>query len=412
MKDHHSLLGMVIQHTSQSLLFVVSVLVREKERLMAWFPLLFIAILTTVSKVTSLHCSDQQLPASGDDHPQQVTTLYYCLVDNCTIERLDTAENLNIAYTTDKHIIITPKDGHTSTIITKEKYEFSCNHGDHIEGFTIVLVMAFPTLLIVISVITIVTMLVFKELRTLVGKLLILYNISVIGYCTSSMIVIAMELFIPINSHAVCYINSIFSILTGVSIELYGTSILHYTAYIMYCSSKLIRNTPEQSRRCFRSYIIYHLITVTIVLLGVVGYDFSNDNYSSIILPNGHCIYTNQHQDDTYQIPIAVSAINKFVQIVLFIAYLYYTNQLNKDISQPDLLKRQQSVLHKIALSMGAVLGVSYTIYAANVVIRIPLVPYIAISGSLFIVQQSVVATIFLCSKKMRRRYRRCLTTE
>ena len=34
--------------------------------------LLFIFTLTTVSKVTSLYCSDQQLPASGDDDLQQV----------------------------------------------------------------------------------------------------------------------------------------------------------------------------------------------------------------------------------------------------------------------------------------------------------------------------------------------------
>ena len=43
--------------------------VKLLERLMGCLTaLLFIVILTTVSKVvTSLHCSDQQLPASGDD---------------------------------------------------------------------------------------------------------------------------------------------------------------------------------------------------------------------------------------------------------------------------------------------------------------------------------------------------------
>jgi len=40
----------------------------------------FIGNLITVSKVKSLHCSEQQLPAadSGDDELQQVTTLHYC----------------------------------------------------------------------------------------------------------------------------------------------------------------------------------------------------------------------------------------------------------------------------------------------------------------------------------------------
>jgi len=41
--------------------------VRDQDSLMAYLTLLFIVILATVSKVTSLHCSDQQLPASDDD---------------------------------------------------------------------------------------------------------------------------------------------------------------------------------------------------------------------------------------------------------------------------------------------------------------------------------------------------------
>ena len=53
--------------------------------------------------MTSLHCSDQQLPASGDDDLQQVTTLQYCLVDNCT-KGIDTGEELDIVYTTNSLI--------------------------------------------------------------------------------------------------------------------------------------------------------------------------------------------------------------------------------------------------------------------------------------------------------------------
>ena len=54
---------------------------------MVWLTLLFFVTLT-VSKVTSFHCSDQELSASGDDELQQLTTQHYCRVDNCTIIRL------------------------------------------------------------------------------------------------------------------------------------------------------------------------------------------------------------------------------------------------------------------------------------------------------------------------------------
>ena len=50
----------------------------------------------------------QQLPASGDDHLQQVTTLQYCLLDNCTIMMIETGKELDIVYTTDSLIVTIP----------------------------------------------------------------------------------------------------------------------------------------------------------------------------------------------------------------------------------------------------------------------------------------------------------------
>ena len=82
---------------------------------MSCLTLLFIAILTTASKVTSLHCSHQ--PASGDDHLQQYTTLQYCLVDDCTIMKINTGEKLDIVYTTDSLIVTIPPNGHNSEVI-------------------------------------------------------------------------------------------------------------------------------------------------------------------------------------------------------------------------------------------------------------------------------------------------------
>ena len=90
---------------------------------------LLFAVILTVSKVTSLQCSDQQLLASGDDHLQQVTTLAYntaWLIDDCTIMKIDTGEKLDIVYTTDSLIITTARDGHTSEVIAKKQNELLC----------------------------------------------------------------------------------------------------------------------------------------------------------------------------------------------------------------------------------------------------------------------------------------------
>ena len=93
------------------------------------FVSLLIAILTVASGATPLYCSDVQSPASGSGHNtdlSQVTTLQYCIIDNCTIMRIDTGQQLDIVYTTESLLIVTPKDGHTSVKIAKTDDELSC----------------------------------------------------------------------------------------------------------------------------------------------------------------------------------------------------------------------------------------------------------------------------------------------
>ena len=176
---------------------------------MASLTLLFIFILITVSKVTSLHCSDQQLPASGDDDLQQVTALHYCWVDNCTIIRLDTGEELDIVYTTDSVLVTTLTNGMLQHFCNKMKY------------------------------------------------------------------------LVPVYSHLVCYVNGVFNSLFGFSVEVIGTCILHSFAYIMFCSE-------TEDKKCWaKYYTVYYmyLTNITIVLLGMVGYDMANNNISGVILP-------------------------------------------------------------------------------------------------------------------------------
>ena len=97
--------------------------------MMAYVSLLLIAILTVASGATPLYCSDVQSPASGSGHNtdlSQVTTLQYCIIDNCTIMRIDTGQQLDIVYTTESLLIVTPKDGHTSVKIAKIDDELPC----------------------------------------------------------------------------------------------------------------------------------------------------------------------------------------------------------------------------------------------------------------------------------------------
>ena len=94
--------------------------------MMAYVSLLLIAILT-VAIVGLLHSTvlmySHQLVVVVttliSDKSLHYNNNYYCIIDNCTIMRIDTRQHLDIVYTTGSLLIVTPKDGHTSIAISK-----------------------------------------------------------------------------------------------------------------------------------------------------------------------------------------------------------------------------------------------------------------------------------------------------
>ena len=81
--------------------------------------ILVFLLISTTTQTTSLHhhCnSDVYSSASGMADLQQLTTLQYCLIDNCTIIRIDTGQQLDIVYTTQSHLVVTPTDVGTSLL--------------------------------------------------------------------------------------------------------------------------------------------------------------------------------------------------------------------------------------------------------------------------------------------------------
>jgi len=80
------------------------------------------------SEATPLYCSDVQSSASGSHiiDFSQVTTLQYCIINNCTIMRIDTGQQLDIVYTTGNLLIVTPVGAHTSVVIGKIDDELPC----------------------------------------------------------------------------------------------------------------------------------------------------------------------------------------------------------------------------------------------------------------------------------------------
>ena len=92
----------------------------------------FVAVLVLACLATTQAASFQYDPrgympalalaASGMDFQQ----LQYCFLDNCTIVKIDSGQQLDIVYTTQSCFVVIPTDGQTSLLVPKNKPEQFC----------------------------------------------------------------------------------------------------------------------------------------------------------------------------------------------------------------------------------------------------------------------------------------------
>ena len=371
---------------------------------MVCLTLLYIVILTTVSKVTSLHCSDQQLSASGDDDLQQVTTLQYCLLDNCTIKMIDTGEELDIVYTTDSLIVTTSTDGRTSEVIARQEREPLCLESTSTHQIIIAGELVATVLIHIMSWYIIAIHVMFKELRNVFGKLLMLYNIAVIC-CVIGSASRFLSLFqVAPKSLVICYPSTLSFFLSVAGVETLGTCIHHHIAATVRRSYKLrSKMSQETSRRYFRRYMIYTLGTMFLVLFLIICFDMGTGNYRKTLLPNGQCVIIQIHIYGTLIIPVINNAINKIAQVIQFIIYLNYTYKLNKYVTDAGVSNEYLSILHKTAIALGAMIGLNQIVFAIQLALNYDTGEVIIpTSIGLFLVQQCTFVAILMFTKKVR----------
>ena len=377
--------------------------------MMAYLSLLSISILTVASEATPLYCSDVQSPASGNGHNtdlSQVTTLQYCIVDNCTIMRIDTGQQLDIVYTTESRLIVTPKDGHTSMVIAKVDDELPCleypNMIDDNEIFKSVGVLMTSSLIIILSSHTLIVNLLFKELRTVIGKLLSFYNLCIMSTSSSAIALLLMHYWITVNSQTVCHTTTIIFKLSHAGTGLFAACILTHSAYLMYhCYHLKSEMSKKTSKFLFRCYTAYASITLILQFFVTIAYDWRTGNGTYTLLANGHCNFINQYSYKTLFLSDFVVTINKFVQITTFVTYLVYFYKFNVNIRPANISLQYNQVLFRVAIAMGATVGLSYFIFILRI-FNSEYADIIAFSGTiLLLIQQAVIMASFMCTKKM-----------
>ena len=365
--------------------------------------LLFIVTLTTVSKVTSLHCSDQQLLASGDDDLQQVTTLQYCLVDNCTIMMIDTGEELDIMYATDGLIITTPTDGRTPAVINKLETELPCTAVKSLSrdeiAFTIIWLGTSILLVLVDGYIAVVHLL-FKQLHNLFGMLLLSYSLSMVWFSATTILLAPLHIK---GLYTPCHYLTVLTLYQIVSFEVFAACILHHLAHSMYRTYKIKPKLSKAASKLRHNYYLSCWGSVMLmVLLLTVGHDVISNN-ATYFLPNDDCEATNQL---VLNLSMTINTFIKTVQIAMFAVYLYYKYRLSKDFRVHDVegvckLQSQKHQLNIIAIAMGATVGVSQLILCLFIMIDLPLT-ILGLTFFLLFIEQCVIMTSLMCTKKMK----------
>ena len=365
---------------------------------------LFLILILTATQATPLHhdCnSDVYLLASG---LQELTTLQYCIIDNCTIIRIDTEQQMNIVYTTQSHLVVTPTDGQTSTmLISKNNPELFCPSPDDTD---LQIVIAITLLLVsLLSGIIAVLLLLFKELRTTFGKLMIIYNTATSFRAFDIFILLITHYSIALYSMTSCYlIYFVFMQLLMVS-EGSVTCITAYFACVMHQSCKCIEVKKVHNKQFYKNSMKYIFGSLLLFDILIFSYDFGTATFQHAILPNGHCNYFGQVEYATIGIAHAYNSLNKIIQIILLVVYFVYYYKLNKMLKLVRTLAvngdlQQNQLFFKLAITMATAIGISQFFFAYNRFIN-PL-PIVGIVGTfLLLIQQCVIIFLFTSSKKV-----------
>ena len=377
---------------------------------MDYTALFFLLILTT-TQTTSLHhhCnSDVYSSASGMADLQQPTTLQYCLIDNCTIIRNDTGQQLEIVYTTQSLLVVTPTDGQTSLLIQKNDPELFCLTPSTTEDDSaIIQVIALTTTMLITlasGTIAVVHMM-FKELRTTFGKLMILYNITKVSQFLTASAIIISHYNIALHSLMPCYLFYFLMMLSVAVSETFLTSLLAYLAYVMRYSYRGREVTKEFNKKLYKYAITCVLGSSLLFAIFVVGYDFGTGMYKHTLLPNGHCTNFIRSEYNTLRLLDGYAYVNEIIKVSLLVTYFVYYYKLNKMLKMVRHMAntdtQQNRLFLKIAIMMGASLGISQVAYPSSWYFNNEFLLYI--SANFLLIQQCVIILLLVCSKKVSR---------
>jgi len=285
------------------------------------------------SVAVSVH---NECPMIGNDFIEGNQTredVQYCLIDNCTIRRMDTSQEMEIVNVEDDSLVAVTTNNQTITIkiLPDEDYCEDMLFGYSVE-YVVLLVMKMVILLVlaVPSVYIIVLHLLKRELHySSIGKVLIVYN---------ALLVVAVLLYIFLlsfhtlfrTSAPMCQVIIYIRIYFLLCFEVSSTLTFVHIAHLMYHSHLGHFEIPSKWMR--RLLAFYALVTFTIMIPMVVYLmllDVFSGSGKEAVLESGHCVlppgttYSTLTHLTGYAVPFKIIQLMIFVKIVVYSKHIY-----------------------------------------------------------------------------------------
>ena len=378
---------------------------------------LFLILITTQTTSLHHHCnSDVYSSASGMPDSQQSISLPYCLIDNHTIMRSDTGQQLDIIYTTKSFLVVTPKDDQASVFISKNDPELLCSTSNTSSNIYVNAIGTIALIfLMLISGCIAVVHLMFKELCNTFGKLMIIYNIAIAFRCVAVMILLMTHYYIAVGSMPFCYL-AYFSYVQSIMVnEGSATCMITYLAYIVHHSYKCREITKELNKKFYKFSMAYIFGSLLLIDIFILSYDIGTAMFQNVILQNGYCDFV--VDSSKYKSTVTAytyNTLNKIIQIILFTVYYVYYYKYKKlcksfnNVVGTD--EEQHRRFFKIAAAIGVTIGFSeFILIFYRLTQAIDSVAIIAAVS--LIAQQCVIIILMASSKKIRMLFKKKFCT-
>ena len=344
---------------------------------------------------------------SGVDTPE-VIAFQYCIIDNSTILRLDTGEQLDIIYTKDSTLVVTVNGSHNVIAVPKLYNEIVCNMDDLSDNTAApvstymfyIYAAVWQALVLSITGYNITVHLLYKKLRNPMGKLLMLYSISFAINSASFFIILTIIHTFPVTSNLnyMCYIAKLVFVESDIGYEAVASCILVHCAYQMRQSYNMIPTNPRENKVLWRRYLCYIIGTIALSVIMITTYDVgtTEGRYNE---------YCNKHDLIHYTMVTLMHVfyyINAPIQIAMFLVYLYYWYKLrnSRDLTNYQIHQK----IFRIAVAMGATIGIanvflildwiSESVTGNNLLVSIKIV-----SAVIMLIQHFIIVVSLRCVK-------------